>query len=858
MKTSQRGRWITAAVLSGVLGITTAAWAEETPPGRLLTTIDCTAEYPADRYFGHGEVRVVESPAGRYREAEGKPLSRFGYRFAIEHVGRPHLLVLRYPDDKRRFMCMMDGTCYDLTTGVFTGFQQPLSGKMLEIRQIFWPRWNDCSVVLMTWSNGEPAAAAQIQVYELDDLPALKLASPSGSTPRREFGAQYEDPGGQCASEGALTPEQWLDRVTAYMQHTGQNLLTYPIVWYHGPFYPSNREPSGDCGGIIAPDRTQYGVWTTQPADWVAPILERFGREGLEFQAALTLLRLGSLMEKMNIDLESIQAGRETYNNMTATNQVQAGTQDWTTEYNVRNLQAMTEGKLAGWAYGEKSGQRYPSRPMFNPVHPVVQEAILGLVGEIVDRYGQYPAFKGISLNMWHATILWWAALDCGYDDYTVGLFEKETGTALAIAPKAPDRFAQRYAALTGPHREAWITWRCQKIHDLFGRIRDVVVRARPDLRVTVTVWTETTIIKLVGMPGKVSQQLHARPSTVELYRQGGFDVSLFRNEPGIEIDYNLLPERDRDAWGTKGVDMPLESLCTFRDHDFLDRDTLDAMAAVERPGAFIFNSWVEAWGDRKVMPCALDDPQAREFAFIHGKPAEGIRRENSIYPKDGFWWDSQLRITPPFPAGVHFLEYFAHAVAELDACRVTSGGLFLDTAHADPMQRFARAYRSLPAKKFETVGTTTDPVAVRTLLADGRRYVYLVNRDCYPVSVSLNLATATKATDLSTGEAVDTPAEWPLTLGPYELKSFALPSESQVNSFEARPPEEITQQLTADAKATLTAIHQLQNAGEKLPPGAEQAASEIEQSLNDGRWAKLRRLLGSYAVRKVLALTKG
>ena len=418
-------RWLGVMVLGGALGIATAGHAQETAPGRLLTTIDCTADYPADRYFGHGDVRVVDSPAGRYREAEGKPLSRFGYRFGVEHVGRPHLLVLRYPDDKRRFMCMMDGTCYDLTTGVFTGFQQPLSGRMLEIRQVFWPRWKDCSVVLMTWSNGEPAAAAQIQVFELEDLPPLKLAAPPGTSPRREFGVQYEDPGGECASEGAANSAQWLDRVSTYMRYTGQSLLAYPIVWYHGPFYPSRREPSGDSGWTVAADRTQYGAWTSQPGEWVVPILEHFGREGLEFQAALTLLRLGSLMEKMNIDLDAIKAGRETFNNMVASNQVQAGTQDWTTEYNVRNFQAIGEGKLSGWAYGEKSNQSYPARPMFNPVHPVVQEAILGLVGEIVDRYGRYPAFKGISFNMWHATILWWAALDTGYDDYTVGLFRE-------------------------------------------------------------------------------------------------------------------------------------------------------------------------------------------------------------------------------------------------------------------------------------------------------------------------------------------------------------------------------------------------------------------------------------------------
>ena len=56
-------------------------------------------------------------------------------------------------------MCIMDGTCYDLSTGVFTGWAQPIGGQMLELRQVFWPRWKDCSITFLTWGQGEPAAA---------------------------------------------------------------------------------------------------------------------------------------------------------------------------------------------------------------------------------------------------------------------------------------------------------------------------------------------------------------------------------------------------------------------------------------------------------------------------------------------------------------------------------------------------------------------------------------------------------------------------------------------------------------------------------------------------------------------------
>ena len=213
--------------------------AEDLAQGKLLHRIDCTQEYPPERYFGLGEVKVVDSPIGRYREALGDPpTARFGYRFAIDNIGRPHVAVIRYPDDKRRYMCINDGTCYDLTTGVFTGWAQPISNTMLELRQVFWPRWNDCSIVFMTWGAGEPAAVASIEIYELPDLPPLDVPGDPGDGTRRELGIQYEDPCGTGGSEGAMSRDEWIDRVTQYARYSGQSLLVYPMAWYHGPLFP--------------------------------------------------------------------------------------------------------------------------------------------------------------------------------------------------------------------------------------------------------------------------------------------------------------------------------------------------------------------------------------------------------------------------------------------------------------------------------------------------------------------------------------------------------------------------------------------------------------------------------------------
>ncbi|MFH0796048.1 MAG: hypothetical protein V2A65_03210 [Candidatus Omnitrophota bacterium] len=80
----------------------------------------------------------------------------------------------------------------------------------------------------------------------------------------------------------------------------------------------------------------------------------------------------------------------------------------------------------------------------------------------------------------------------------------------------------------------------------------------------------------------------------------------------------------------------------------------------------------------------------------MDGKPADGLVRMNCPYPKDGWWFESQLRIYDPMPSGEHYLESFAHAMAELDAQRITQGGLFMDKCHTDELRHFALAFRAL------------------------------------------------------------------------------------------------------------------------------------------------------------------
>ena len=832
--------------------------------GTLLERIDCTQDYPADRYFSHGNVTIAESNAGRYREAEAKPLSRFGYRFDIENVGRPHVAIIRYPDDKRRYMCIMDGTSYDLTTGVFTGWEQPLTGQMAELRQVFWPRWKDCSIVFMTWSDGEPAAVASIEIHELESLPPLEVPCDPNDGSHRELGIQYEDPCGCCASEGATTRDEWIEHLVQYAQHSGQSLLAYPMAWYHGPQFPSEREPSDGFGLWVGRDRRQYSRWTTHPVDWYTGLLERFTREGLGFQGSLTLLRLGSLLEKMNVDLEAIQSGADTFNNMLWNDQVQSSTQDWTPIYNARNFNKMAEalkGKppsepwnlLPEWAYGEHAAPGAHTGPMFNPLHPTVRDALREFVREIGTRYARHPSFRGVSFNMFASAMPWFGSIHSGYDDYSLALFEEETAIHVPVDPNAPDRFSQRYAFLTTVCRPAWVAWRCRKICEVFQDLHETLSGARGDLRITITLWDETTVTNVLGQ-ASTAHQLYARPSMLEFYRDAGIDIDLYRDHAGLEVDRGMGNSRDRGGHGANpcgGTTLPIEAQTMYRDFDALDEETLAAFRAHARPGAFIFNCWVEAWGRHVWFQPESGDPGIADASILDGQPAEGVLRINSEYPEDNFWWDSQLRITPGFPTALHFLEPYAFALAEFDACRITRGGLFLDKAHTRALRRFASAYRALPRVKFETVGETTDPVAVRTQVHEGKRLFYCVNREYYPIHVQLSFkGTPEPVRDLATAQVVEDALANGLMLGPYDLRVFSLPPDAEIVAFTATPPRETVMSIKRDTQESFAAFERKRAQGLSIP-GMDRLEAGMRAALEKNRVAWLRRALTSYIVRK-------
>ena len=123
-------------------------------------------------------------------------------------------------------------------------------------------------------TQGEPAAAARVTIRELESLPPLEVPGNPNDGLRRSLGISYEDPCSHSSDLGALTFDAWLDRMVTFAKHSGMNRLTYPIIWYHGPLYPSETEPANYFDWSVAGmNRNLYIRWTTQPEDSVERLL---------------------------------------------------------------------------------------------------------------------------------------------------------------------------------------------------------------------------------------------------------------------------------------------------------------------------------------------------------------------------------------------------------------------------------------------------------------------------------------------------------------------------------------------------------------------------------------------------------
>ena len=717
----------------------------------LLQEIDCAEKRPD--YVSGGPTRVVAKPFGKYRlsgnvgclyaQHHNTKASWFAYKVRTPDVGKPHVLEVTYPDDAdRTFLIVLresSADAYPVAGGVDSGGCWSLSNTMLTQSILFWPKTPHLRVVLAPPHNGTRAAAARIRLYRVDgELPLLPTPASGGRTFLNWYEEGSNFTGFYGGSKGNLdaylkSSEMWLRA----LRYVGGNLILPTVSIYQMSLYPS---------------RHNHHHAEMMTADLVRLLLLRCEKYGV---------RLAAEFHPEARELEYPWALRDRRAN---------------------GLVSRT-GKVS--TFGTNG-------PSHHPLHPRNRAWMLGMVGELADRYKDSPAFAGVSLRCmsWtNPSLNNFHSLDWGYDDLCVGRFERDTGVDVAVAPHGPGRFAQRHDWLMKHARQRWIDWRCEKVAELHRAVVARVRRARKDLVVYVTLF--------------------------DLGKEAGLDAARLSAIDG------LVPINCRHSYGRQARTYEGYLADQAMRDKLLDPVLLRSTCGASGAAGFLFGARYFEATERVLKPTDM------------GLPAEGKAK----------WVSGVVN-----PAGRHYLERYAVALAETDALLLGDGGNAY-TLGQPLLREFTREFRHLPAVRFAPRKDARDPVAVWELARRKDFLFYAVNRERYPVGVTVSMKAGGPVRRLATGaEARLEGDRLALQLQPYQLIAFQAPAGARITGVSTVVPPEARARVEAmvgalaklgeDVKAGRA---QLDDAGGKL---LASALAEARRCLREQRFWRARTLL--------------
>lgn len=469
--------------------------------------------------------RVISADGMKYRETGKSAWDWYGYRLHDLELGKPYLAEIIVPDNRDRYIysgiieqwplgfeCNFssgDWPDHTATSACITGVDQPLSMEKRKIRFVFWPSSKCSAIFVMSGFRKFAAAACEINIYKINgDLPALKIPKTS-----RMFGAHNERLSVMTLTTGiSENPlmgannrrknglrDGWLnwyraiERKIKWLRFQGRNMTVEGVFMYNRGDYPSIKHNTHISNQELDP-----------------PML------------AIKMYNQNNINCMLGVEYRNSPQVWATKANHTSDRKV------WKTGKGIHQIdkygRQMTDGDGSGINFLNPKGGAY----------------ILDCIGEIYDFYkdtgkvaGLFMVAGGWWLPSFSTPLTDIGSIDVGYGDYTVGLFEKETGVKLKITSKGPDRFMKRYEQLVGKHKELWVYWRAKKTREFFGKIEKLISSGKN--KWTLYIKPATKIKNNPFLEFNSTRQ--ERDNYYErCYTESGLPQSMYKNNPAISL----------------------------------------------------------------------------------------------------------------------------------------------------------------------------------------------------------------------------------------------------------------------------------------------------------------------------------
>ena len=353
--------------------------------------------------------------------------------------------------------------------------------------------------------------------------------------------------------------------------------------------------------------------------------------------------------------------------------------------------------------------------PCYNPLSPIVQQHVVDVIAEAVQRYSGFPSMGGVSLmcrpNSW--TML--PGRRYGYDRKTVSRFL----TALPQPPESSEHDQNLIHHVMGDFREQWIQWRSDQMSDFYSTLARVVKNTLPEGKLLIA---PINLHKNVEVASALSPNLHSSVDVAPMLQRLGLDPGRLEKSESIVL---LNPQ-------------PLPSTTS--------------------------------------LPRARIGRQTNDLASFHSFFQSAKRETGALFHQDGTWAHfAQLQKLPPFdaqvgrlirrqqltPAGTFSRQPMARALHRLDSAVLIDASDSLSRGPSNTTDNFTRVFSMLPREKFLEVPLRADhstdpantgnsvarascPIAVRTLKTADESFLYCVNDSPWPTQVNIHLGAAT------------------------------------------------------------------------------------------------------------------
>jgi hypothetical protein len=437
----------------------------------------------------------------------------------------------------------------------------------------------------------------------------------------------------------------------------------------------------------------------------------------------------------------------------------------------------------------------YPSRrglaPLYNPLDERVQRAMLDVVSEVATRYGKHASFGGISLELSGETYLALPGESWGLDDRTFARFLSARGSQQRF--DGPERYWQRarYLQDNATVRQQWIDWRAAELRRFYEKLQQVVRAARND----------ASLVIAPTQPLEAADLLDASQPRISagnrLSARALLGLEGVTEQPNANLDWlRPLPQSASEQWASQAASLGLAA----------DPD------------------W-DRWAKSSALQGSLfyHEPQRLRLPSFDAK---------SPFGKDKtFTW----QVAQFTPSGLGNRARFARALARADQATLVDGGVMPLMGQEESLNDWMTTFRRLPAARFETLPSDTEPVTLRRLVRDGQTWFYAVNASPWAVKLEIDLQQqGVRPTELSGLRMVPLPvgSNWKFDLQPYDLLAFRMPGEV---SFR-QPRVEFPRELRPELEQRIAQLRERRLRLENPPPLARLANADLEQTAGNGQ----------------------